>query len=84
MNSTKQAITPDDGNARFIPKSDEVMTGDITVHEKKVYSLSDECPGKSDGDGGIAELAFIMAAIALVISGVALVTLIVQSLAQAG
>lgn len=84
MNSTKQAITPGDGNTRFAPKSDKVMTGDITVQEKKVYSLSDECPGKSDGDGGLAELAFVMAAIALTISCVALVTLIVQSLAQAG
>lgn len=79
-----QKDDPDDGNTQFVPKSDEVMTGDITVQEKKVYSLSDECPGKRDGDGGLAELAFVMAAIALTISGVALVTLIVQSLAQAG
>lgn len=82
------AYTPvrlsDDGNVSFVPKSDDVITGDITVQEKKVYSLSDECSGKSDGGGGLAELAFVMAAIALVISGVTLVTLIVQSLAQAG
>ncbi len=75
---------PDDGNTQFVPKSDEAMTGDIMAQEKNGYSHSDKCPGKSDGGGGLAELAFMMAAIALTISGVALVTLIVQSLAQAG
>ncbi len=60
--------TPDSEDARYVPKSDGTVAG----------------REKSEKDGGLAELAFGMAAIALTIGGVVLVTIIVQSLSQGG
>lgn len=72
----------DNGNVRFIPKSDGTITGSFIAKEAQVYSSSAGDGKKTSQDNVSNEFVFGLALIALTISIAALITAIVHSIPQ--
>ena len=72
----------DNGNVRFIPKSDGTITGGFIAKEAQVYSSSAGDGKKTSQDNVSNEFVFGLALVALTISIAALITVIVHSIPQ--